>query len=152
MHFSCSLKKLRLSSIAQHEPIQMNKHLPLCVPAFCLAVFAFNPLAQAQPVSPKPVPDSRFGNWLYKKPDAALWTATTNNGALVFAASEPPGDFCTLTLFAGAPADADFSQQFSAAVTADQQAKGTVQIEADSGRKPARRRKASMCSTAVCAA
>jgi hypothetical protein len=135
MHFSCSLKKLRLSSIAQHEPIQMNKYLPLCVPAFCLAVFAFNPWAQAQTVSPKPLPDSRFGNWLYQKPNAALWTGATNNGTLVFSASEPPGDFCTLTLFAGATAEADFSQQFSAAVSADQQAKGTVQIEADSGPK-----------------
>ena len=140
MHFSCSLHKLRLLSLASTnrkpaKPFQMNKNLLLCVPAICLAVFAFNPSAQAQPASPKPVPDSRFGNWLYKKPDAALWTAATNNGALVFAASEPPGDFCTLTLFAGAPADADFSQQFSAAVSADQQAKGTVQIEADSGPK-----------------
>jgi len=117
------------------KPFQMNKHLFLCVLAFYLAVFTFNPLAQGQLVSSKPAPNSRFGNWLYQKPDAALWTANTNKGTLVFSASEPPGDFCTLTLFAGGPAEADFSQQFSAAVAADQLAKGTVQIEADSGPK-----------------
>ena len=98
----------------------------------------FNLMAQAQPVPSKPLPDTRFGNWLYKKPDATVWTSVETNGNLVFSASEPPGDYCTLTLFGDTAANGDFTQQFIAAVSADQSAKGTVQTEADSGPKPSK--------------
>lgn len=92
-------------------------------------------IVQAQPATQKPVPDSRFGNWLYKAPDPKVWKRTEQNGAVVFSVDEPPDDFCTLTLFPGATAGADFTQQFSAAVDADQKAKGTVSVEADTGAK-----------------
>ncbi|HVU18531.1 MAG TPA: hypothetical protein VHD32_16635 [Candidatus Didemnitutus sp.] len=92
--------------------------------------------AIAQPAPEKPRPDARFGNWLFKTPDPKVWTRTEKNGALVFAAAEPPGDFCTITLFAGDHAGADFPAQFERAVAADLKAKDTVKIEADSGAKP----------------
>ena len=103
--------------------------------ALCLGLFSVASIAQAQPSPAKPQPDSQFGDWLYKKPDPTAWTRSESNGNLIFSASEPPGDFCTITLFAGAPAAGDFAQQFTAGVAADQQAKGTVQTEADSGPK-----------------
>lgn len=113
----------------------MHKQRILYKSAFCLGIIAFTAVVHAQPAPAKPSPDSRFGNWLYKKPDPAVWTMKESGGNLVFSASEPPGDYCTLTLFAGAPAGGDFAQQFSGAVAADQQAKGTMQTEADSGPK-----------------
>lgn len=94
--------------------------------------------ALAQPAPAKPVPNARFGNWLYQNPDPRVWTRTEKDGALVFAAAEPPGDFCVITLFAGSAAEPDFAGQFGRAVDADQRAKGTIKIEADSGAKPGR--------------
>ncbi|MEO6995186.1 MAG: hypothetical protein ABI273_16390 [Lacunisphaera sp.] len=102
----------------------------------CAALIAFVSLAQAQPAPAKPQPDARFGNWLYTTPDPHVWTRSEKDGQLIFAAAEPPGDFCTLTLFAGATADADFTAQFNREVDRDQKAKDTVKIEADSGAKP----------------
>ena len=103
--------------------------------ALCLGIFSLVSIAHAQPSPAKPQPDSQFGNWLYKKPDPTVWTRSEASGNLIFSASEPLGDYCTITLFAGAAANNDFTQQFSAAVAADQQVKGTVQTEADSGPK-----------------
>ena len=113
----------------------MHKQLFTLTSACCLGLFILASVTHAQPSPAKPLPDSQFGNWLYKKPDPAAWTRSEVNGSLIFSASEPPGDYCTITLFAGAAAAGDFNQQFGAAVTADQQAKGTVQTEADSGPK-----------------
>ncbi|HEY4247942.1 MAG TPA: sialidase family protein [Lacunisphaera sp.] len=102
----------------------------------CAALIAFVSFAQAQPAPAKPQPDARFGNWLYKTPNPHLWARSEKNGQLIFSAAEPAGDFCTLTLFAGATADADFTAQFNREVDRDQKAKDTVKIEADSGAKP----------------
>jgi hypothetical protein len=113
----------------------MYKQLSTYISALCLGPFFLASITEAQPSPTKPQPDSQFGNWLYQKPDPTAWTRSENNGNLIFSASEPPGDYCTITLFAGAAANGDFTQQFSAAVAADQQAKGTVQTEADSGPK-----------------
>ena len=101
-----------------------------------VAIAAFGPAAFAQPAPEKPKPDARFGNWLFQTPDAHTWTRTEKDGVLIFSVDEPPGDFCTLTLFAGAKAGADFTQQFNTAVAADQKAKDTVKIEADTGSQP----------------
>jgi hypothetical protein len=99
-------------------------------------MIAFGPAALAQPAPENPKPDARFGNWLYKAPDPRLWKRTEKDGNLVFSVDQPTGDFCTLTLFAGATAGPDFAEQFSRAVAADQTAKDTIKIEADSGPKP----------------
>jgi hypothetical protein len=100
----------------------------LAVSAWCSAA-----VTHAAEAPEKPKPDARFGNWLYKTPDATTWKRTEKNGALIFAVDLPPGDFCTVTLFPGAKAGADFAAQFEAAVAADQKAKGTIKVEADSG-------------------
>ena len=100
-----------------------------------LAFIASISVVQAQPPAEKPKPDARFANWLYKTPDPHIWTRSEKNGQLMFAAAEPPGDFCTITLFAGKDADADFTAQFNREIDADQKAKGTIKIEADSGAK-----------------
>ena len=105
---------------------------------FFTVMTAFGSFAVAQPAPEKPKPDASFGNWLYKTPDPRLWTRTEKDGNLVFAIAEPPGDFCTLTLFAGAKAEPDFTEQFNRAVAADQKAKDTVKIEADTGAKPSK--------------
>ncbi|HTI99970.1 MAG TPA: sialidase family protein [Dongiaceae bacterium] len=102
----------------------------------CAALLGFSLTSFAQPAPDKPKPDAQFGNWLFKTPDPKIWKRTEQNGNLVFAVDEPAGDFCTLTLFADAPAGADFAQQFDTAVAADQKAKDTVKIEADTGAKP----------------
>lgn len=86
----------------------------------------------------KPRPDARFGNWLYKTPNASTWKKIEKDGALIFSVDLPPGDFCTLTLFAGGKSEADFPKQFAAAVDADQKVKGTVKVEADGGPKPSK--------------
>ncbi len=101
-------------------------------------MIAFGSVAVAQPAPEKPKPDARFGNWLYKAPDPKLWTRTEKDGNLLFSVEEPPGDFCTLTLFAGAKADPDFTEQFNRAVAADQKARDTIKIEADTGAKPSK--------------
>ncbi len=103
---------------------------------FFAAGLAFGWVALAQAAVEKPKPDATFGNWLYKTPDPALWKRSEAGGALIFSIPRPPGDFCTLTLFAGDKAEADFANQFNRAVAADQGAKGTIKIEADSGAKP----------------
>src|ERR1700712_242553 len=103
---------------------------------FCATFIALAVFAQAQPTPEKPKPDTRFGNWLYKNPDPKQWTRTEKDGQLIFSAAEPPGDFCTITLFAGSKAEADFTGQFNHAVDLDQKAKDTVKIEADTGAKP----------------
>ena len=96
------------------------------------------PARWPQPAAEPPLPNAAFGNWLYPKLDPQVWKQTVQNGNLVFSAAEPPGDFCTLTLFAGAPAEGDFTGQFDNAVAADQKAKDTVKIEADTGSKPSK--------------
>ncbi len=93
--------------------------------------------AFAQTAAVKPKPDAQFGNWLYKTPDAS-WKKSEANGNLVFSIPAPPGDYCTLTLFADAQAQGDFATQFNNTVAADQKAKDTVKIEADSGAKPSK--------------
>ncbi|MDB6128307.1 MAG: hypothetical protein JWM35_2203 [Verrucomicrobia bacterium] len=103
----------------------------------CVAAVALMSGVVAHGAPEKPLPDARFGNWLYKTPDAA-WKRTESNGNLVFSIDAPPGDYCLITLFAGAKAESDFATQFNRAVTADQQEKGTVKIEADTGAKPAK--------------
>src|SRR5215212_1846353 len=103
-----------------------------------LALLGFSSFSLAQPAPEKPKPDSRFSNWLFKTPDPQTWTRSEQNGTLTFSVPRPPGDFCTITVFQGATAGADFAQQFDAAITADQKAKGTVTIEADSGAKPSK--------------
>jgi hypothetical protein len=103
-----------------------------------LALLALASAGLAQNPPAKPKPDSRFGNWLFKAPDAQTWQRAEQNGALTFSVPHPPGDFCIITLFPGAPAGADFAAQFDAAVAADQKAKGTINIEADSGAKPSK--------------
>ena len=88
----------------------------------------------AEPGAPeKPKPDARFGNWLYKTPDLGVWKREETGGNLTFAVSLPAGDYCTLTLFAGGKAAADFGKQFADAVDLDQKAKGTVKLNADGG-------------------
>jgi hypothetical protein len=104
-------------------------------PVLCTAMLALSSVAPAQPVPEKPQPNAAFGNWLYKTPDPHLWKSTEKEGNLIFSVDEPPGDFCTLTLFAGAKADPDFTEQFNRAVGADQKAKDTIKIEADTGPK-----------------
>src|SRR5687767_11472406 len=104
----------------------------------CLTFIALASTGLAQTTPAKPKPDSRFGNWLFKAPDPQTWQRAEQNGALTFSVPRPPGDFCTITLFPGAAAGADFAAQFEAAVAADQKAKGTVTIEADSGAKPSK--------------
>ena len=99
----------------------------------CLA--ALCPAASAQTPPAPPEPDARYQNWLYRTPDSTQWKRTEKDGNLVFAIDEPPGDFCAITLFADAKAGPDFSAQFAAAIAADQQAKDTVKIEADTGPK-----------------
>src|ERR1700753_32486 len=81
--------------------------------------------AFAQTAAVKPKPDAQFGNWLYKTPDAS-WKKSEANGNLVFSIPAPPGDYCTLTLFADAQAQGDFATQFNNTVVADQKAKDTV--------------------------
>ena len=102
----------------------------------CVAMTALGTVVTAQPAREKPKPDAAFGNWLYRTPDGALWKRTEKDGNLIFSVDAPPGDFCTITLFAGAAAGPDFAAQFERAVAADQRAKDTVRIEADSGPKP----------------
>ncbi len=104
-------------------------------PGICFIFIALISVARAQPAAEKPRPDARFGNWLYKTPDAKIWTRSEKNGQLIFSAAEPPGDFCTITLFAGKAADADFTAQFNREIEVDQKTKDTVKIEADSGPK-----------------
>ncbi|MBC8039498.1 MAG: exo-alpha-sialidase [Opitutaceae bacterium] len=104
----------------------------------CFALFGLASAALAQNPPEKPKPDSRFGNWLFKAPDPQTWQRSEQNGALTFSVPRPPGDFCVITLFPGGPAGADFAAQFEAAVAADQKARGTVTIEADSGAKPSK--------------
>lgn len=99
----------------------------------CLICFLLSPLCLGQDKPEKPKPDARFGNWLYKTPDPKVWKQSDQDGARVFSVDLPAGDFCTLKLFAGGPAEADFAKQFAAAVDRDQQVNGTVKIEADSG-------------------
>ncbi len=103
------------------------------VSLFALELTSFSFAQTAAPEKPKP--DASFGNWLYKTPDPKLWKKSEKNGQLIFSIDEPPGDFCTLTLFAGENADANFAAQFDRAVAADQKAKDTVKVEADSGDK-----------------
>jgi hypothetical protein len=86
----------------------------------------------AEPAPAKPAPDAQFNNWLFKTPGPA-WKRLESGGTLTFAVDLPPGDFCTLTLFPGGQAEADFGMQFARAVDADLKAKGTVKIEADTG-------------------
>ena len=94
----------------------------------------------AQPAAPeKPKPDAIFGNWLYQTPDPRVWTRSEQGGDLFFWASAPPGDYCTLTLFAGAAAGIFSSNSLPTPLPADQRAKGTVKIEADSGVKQRRK-------------
>lgn len=115
----------------------MKRHC--CFAAFGIFLFTCTAFTcVAQPAIQKPKPDARFGNWLYKTPDAKIWKRAEKNGDLVFSIDEPPGDFCTLTLFADATAADDFTAQFNTAVAADQKAKDTVKIEADSGAKPSK--------------
>lgn len=104
----------------------------------CVAILSFSSAGFAQAPAEKPAPDARFENWLFKKPDPHVWHQSEENGNLVFALPRPPGDFCTLTLFAGQKAAPDFAAQFDQAVSRDQTAKGTVKIEADSGAKPSK--------------
>lgn len=101
----------------------------------CVATLGAGVFSHAQPAPEKPKPDTQFGNWLFKTPDAKVWTRTEQNGALVFTTDQPEGDFATLTLFPDAATNGDFTTQFNAAVAADQVMKGTVKIEADSGAK-----------------
>ena len=101
----------------------------------CVVAFGLTMGGGAHAAPEKPKPDARFENWLYKTPDAA-WQRREADGNLVFSIDSPPGDFCTLTLFAGAEAEENFAAQFNAAVAADQKAKGTIKIEADTGAKP----------------
>jgi hypothetical protein len=98
-------------------------------------MMALGAVALAQPAPEKPKPDTRVGNWLYKAPDPSVWTRTEKDGNVIFSVDEPPGDFCMITLFAGAKAEADFAGQFDRAVAADQKAKDTIKIEADTGAK-----------------
>jgi hypothetical protein len=102
----------------------------------CVLFISLAATVCAQPAPEKPQPDAQFGNWLYKTPDPAVWTRTERFGALIFSTAQPPGDFCTLTLFADATAQADFAAQFNGAVDLDQKEKGTLKIEADTGAKP----------------
>ncbi len=101
----------------------------------CLALLGLASVVTAQNPPEKPKPDSRFGNWLFKAPDPQTWQRSEQDGALTFSVPRPPGDFCVITLFPGGRAGADFPAQFEAAVAADQKAKGTVTIDADSGAK-----------------
>src|SRR5450432_3998974 len=99
---------------------------PRWVVLFSMVVAMSMAVGRAQPAAAKPVPDARFQNWLYKSPDPAVCKRAEAKGNLVFSVDEPPGDFCTLTLFADVPAEADFAAQFDHAVAADQAAKDTV--------------------------
>lgn len=114
-------------------PLPMLHRFPLL---FLCTFIALVSVLRAQPAAAKPTPDARFGNWLYKTPDPHVWTRSEKNGQLIFATAEPPGDFCIITLFTGATAEADFAAQFNREVDRDQKAKDTVKIEADSGTKP----------------
>lgn len=105
------------------------------ISVLCVAISGFVSLAVGQPAE-KPQPDAQFGNWLYKTPDPQVWKRTEKDGALIFSVARPGADFCTLTLFPGAAATGDFTAQFNQAVSADQAAKGTIKVEADSGAKP----------------
>ena len=104
------------------------------LPVSCVAAVALLLGAAAQAAPEKPTPDARYGNWLYKTPDA-IWKRSESNGNLTFSIDSPPGDYCVITLFGGARADANFAAQFNRAIETDQEAKGTVKIEADTGAK-----------------
>src|SRR3954447_17986492 len=101
-----------------------------------LVIFTWMALSLGQAAEERPQPSTQFGNWLYRTPDPEGWHSSEKDGALVFAVDLPPGDFCTITLFPGAKAEADFTRQFEYAVSADQKAKGTLKIEADGGNEP----------------
>lgn len=103
-------------------------------PALFILVWSVAAVA-ATPNPGKPAPDAKFQNWLYRTPDAATWHAATTDAGLVFSVAVPDGQFCTLTLFSGQPAQADFAAQFNQAIAADQAAHGT-KVDADSGAKP----------------
>jgi hypothetical protein len=105
---------------------------------FCAATSAFCPIAGAQPAPETPKPDARYQNWIYQTPDPLKWMRSEKDGNLMFSVDEPSGDFCTLTLFADAKANPDFPGQFEQAVAADQRAKDTLKIEADTGASPSK--------------
>ncbi len=111
-------------------------HLPCRIRIIFAVALVFVGGWRAWAAAEKPTPDAKFGNWLFKTPDPSLWKRTEAGGTLIFSIPRPPGDFCTLTLFAGDKAEGDFANQFNRAVAADQGAKGTIKIEADSGAKP----------------
>ncbi|HSV16706.1 MAG TPA: hypothetical protein VLI90_20745 [Tepidisphaeraceae bacterium] len=112
----------------------------ICAASVCLALSCLSSFTFAQPAAgvTKPKPDARAGNWLFKTPDPAVWKRGDQAGATTFNVDLPPGDFCTLTLFAGGNADADLIRQFNTAIAEDQKAKGAVKIDGDSGPKPSK--------------
>lgn len=107
--------------------------LPTRLVLICVAIAGSALGVLAQGPAEKPKPDAQFGNWLFKTPGAP-WQRSEREGALVFSIPRPGADFVTLTLFPDAPAES-FADQFEHAVGIDQQAKGTVRLEADSGAK-----------------
>jgi hypothetical protein len=108
-------------------------HVFLRASLFVALVFAFARGRAAEPAAAKPVPDARFGNVLYRTPDAATWTRTDAADRRVFAAKVPPPDFCTLTILAGGPLTGDFAAAFERAVNASLQEKQAGKIERDAG-------------------
>ncbi|MDB6093612.1 MAG: hypothetical protein JWM32_1174 [Verrucomicrobia bacterium] len=105
-------------------------------PRFFAALVIFAPLASSraqEAAPPKPTPDSRFGNVLYKSPDASRWTMTDLGDRRVYSAKLPLPDFSTLTVFTGGKLQGDFDAAFDRAINSSLGALRSSKIERDGG-------------------
>lgn len=105
-------------------------HRLACI-VFLFGLVLFSHATESGP--PKPAPDARFGNWLYKTPDPARWTMSERADRRVFAAKLPPPDFCTLTVFTGGQLEGDFAAAFERAIAASLRELRSEKIERDGG-------------------
>lgn len=106
-----------------------------CLGGLGVGATAFSVRVQA-PGTPPPAktkPDARFGNVLFKTPDAAQWTRHEEQGRVDFSTQLPPPDFCMLTIFPGSKLSGDFKQVFDEAVARELARRGTGKIQKDSG-------------------
>jgi hypothetical protein len=82
---------------------------------------------------PKPAPDARFGNVLYRTPPSPQWKIQSLPDRRVFSADVPAPDYCRITVFAGGPLAGDFRPAFEEAIQAALREARSDRIERDSG-------------------
>lgn len=99
-----------------------------------IALFAAPSLAQNPP---KPLPDARFGNVLFKTPDRAEWRREESGEKLTFAVPVPKGQFCHLEILPGERLEGDFPKAFDKAVAEHLKFLNT-RIERDTGNQPSK--------------